>query len=634
MRESGSTTRDGHGRNDQPMSFGVLGPVLVHAGGRDLTPTRSRLRELLALLLVRPNTAVSSGALIRELYADRPPDTAVTALQVHVSQLRKVLLPGGDPQQRLRTVRGGYLLRLGPDELDLHRFEALAAGGDRLVAAGRPARAAVVLREALQLWRGPALADATSPVLVEVFAPRAAARRLAVLESCFQAELNAGASGALVPELRSLVAEHPLQERLRGQLILALYRAGRQADALAELEELRVQLRTDLHCAPCAELQTLHQRILAADPELRGHRHISVSRRRHGIAPAQLPGCAPRLIGRDGASATLLGAFDTDRVPRGVIGGGAGTGTTALTLSVAHRIRDRFPDGQLFARVGGTATPAAVFGSFLVALGHRPDALPRGPGRRAARLLAELADRSVLLVLDDVPAGWGTEALAALPPGSALLANSAGTLPELGPAARRVRIGPLSQPDALALLAAGLGAPRIRQEIAAAREIVDRCGRLPLALRIVAARAAGRQHWTLRTIVAKMSAPAGLLAELVAGDLCVRESLLRRYERCDDAQRRAFRLLAAEGPERDAPAAPLSTGPEVGTSAASALADTGLLDIAEITTGATGYRMSPVYAALAAELLAGDAPAGRVGDAGGVRVRTCTVDPAEGQRRP
>ncbi len=595
------------------MSFGVLGPVLVRAGDRDVTPTRSRLRELLALLLMRANAAVSSAALIHELYGDRPPDTAVTALQVHVSQLRKALLPGGVSQQRLRTVCGGYLLQVEPDELDLHRFEALASEGSRLVAAGGAARAAAVLRAALQLWRGPALADVSSPVLVQVFGPRAEARRLEVLESRIEAELTAGASDALVPELRNLVAEHPLQERLRSQLILVLYRAGRQADALAEYADFRLLLRTELRCTPSAELQELHQRILASDPELRGRRPAVVVRRRAGIAPAQLPACAPQLVGRDGASATLLGAFDTDRAPCCVVVGGAGTGTTALTLSVAHRVPDRFPDGQLFTRVDGVATPADVFGSFLVALGHRPDALPGGPGRRAARLLAELVDRKVLLVLDDVPTGWGVEAIAGLPPGSALLVSSPGRLPELGSAARRVRIGPLSQPDALALLAAGLGATRVRREIAAAREIVDRCGRLPLAVRIVAARAVGRPHWTLGAFARRLSAPSGLLGELVAGDLCVRESLLRRYQSCDDAQRRAFRLLArrpaSETPELDGSSSALPPlRPDADMSAASALADTGLLEIADTAMDATGYRMPTVCAALAAELLAAEHP--------------------------
>lgn len=587
------------------LRFGVLGPVQITCAGDDLTPSRSRLRGLLSLLLVRANTPVSSGVLIHELYGDRPPATAATALQVHVSHLRKAVFGECSrlsSSQRLRTVRGGYLMRVGADELDLFRFESLAAEADLAMAGGNPARAAATFRVALGLWRGPALADAVAPVLVEVFAPWAEGRRLDVLQRRITADMEAGPSAALIPELRSLVDEHPFVERLRAQLILAFYRAGRQADALAEYADLLALLRVEMQCAPSAELQQLHQQMLVSDPALHGGRHIAAVRTRPRIPPAQLPRDAAPLHGRDAVVEELLGAL-TGGQQRCVVRGCPGSGTSAVTLAVAHQVRHRFPDGQLFAGIDAGTTPCDVFGSFLGALGHEGAALPLGLADRARALTAELAKRRVLIVLDDVPVGWGDAALAALtrlPPGCAMLANSAGSLPELGSGCR-VRLGPLPEVAALEVLAAGIGRYKVAREISAAKEIVQRCGRMPLAIRIIAARAAGRPHWTLRGIARRLSGP-GLLDELVAGDVGVRESLLRRYRRCNDRQRSAFRSLAHLATRRTTgPGAGISVlpGVHIESIAAAAIATTGLLERA---VDGPGYVLSPLCAALAVEL--------------------------------
>lgn len=610
MQHNGTQTntvdeRGATARGPSSIRFGVLGPVQVSCGGSDRTPSRSRLRGLLALLLVRANTPVSSGVLIHELYGDRPPATAATALQVHVSHLRKAVFeecPRIGSQHRLRTVRGGYQLRVEPDELDLFRFEALAAEGDRAMAGGNPARAAATFRAALALWRGPALADTVAPVLVEVFAPWADARRLDVVARRIAADMGAGPSAPLVPELRSLVNAHPFVERLRAQLILALYRAGRQADALAEYAELNTLLRTEMHCTPSAELQQLHQQILVSDPALRGGRQIAAVRARRHIAPAQLPRDAAPLHGRDAVIEELLGAL-TSGQQRCVVRGGPGSGTSAVTLSAAHQVRHRFPDGQLFAAIEARTTPADVLGSFLGALGHPSATMPVGSVERARLLATDLAARRVLIVLDDVPAGWGDTVLAALadlPPGCAVVANSPGPLRELGPGCR-VRLGPLSETAALDVLAAGIGRYKVTREIAAAKEIVQRCGRMPLAIRIIAARAASRPHWSLRTVARRLAGP-GLLDELVAGDVGVRESLLRRYRRCRGIERRAFRSLGHLAALRAAePGADIGVAPgvHIGPGAAAAIAATGLLELAG---DGPGYVLPPLCAALAVEL--------------------------------
>ncbi len=600
--------------------FGVLGPVELRVGDRDSTPSRSRLRELLALLLVRAGQPVRSSVLIAELYGGRPPDTASTALQVHVSQLRKVLAAAGDPVRRLGTVPAGYVIRVAPDELDLRRFERLAAVGERLLADGSAVRAAAVLRDALRIWRGPALADATSPSLVEVHGPRAEARRLQVLEARIRADLAAGAGSSLVPELRNLVSAHPLREALRAHLVLALYQGGQQADALGELAGYRAVLAAELGARPGPAMAALQRRILEGDPQLRPRVAIVAAPPiRSPVAPAQLPPC-PELIGREVGSAALLAAFDAP-APVALAVGGAGTGTTALIVSVAHRVRDRFPDGQFFVRVGARARAVDVLGSFLGSLGVPAGDVPDDLPGRAARLRDELAGRRVLVVLDDVPAGWGVGALVDLPAGSALLMSAPGSLPELGDRVRRVPVGPLDRAEALALLTTVLGEARVAAEPAAAAEIVEWCGRLPLALRTIAARAAGRPHWTLRAVAARLASPSGLLAELVAGDLCVRESLLRRYEACDEDQRSAFRRLARlTGPEQVGERVERVEGVAAADRRAlAALAGTGLLDIVEVAAGAAGYRMSSVCAALAAELFGpGTGPAGPGSAAQGV----------------
>lgn len=586
----------------------MLGPVLVSVAGRECTPTRSRLRELLALLLIRAGTPVSSGSLIGELYGNHPPDTATTALQVHVSQLRKVLAPGvavQDPRQRLRTHPGGYLLRVEDGELDVHHFESLADRGVRELAGGNARAASSTLRHALELWRGPAVADATAPALAEVFAPWANARRLVVLEHRIEAELADGAGAHLVGELQSLVTTHPLRERFCGHLMVALYRAGRQADALAVYQASRHRLRAMVNCPPSEELRALHDRILAADPAL-GARHGTAPVRRPVIAPAQLPSCSGALVGRSRPVQVLTDALRAPEPSMCIVSGSPGTGTTTVALHVAHQVRARFPDGQLYARWRPDTEPGQVLGAFLVALGHDPDRLPENVAERGQLFRDALARRRMLVVLDDA----GSERLVRLlcpgTPESRMLLTAPGPLTGLGPA-RRVQLGAMAEPDALALLAARTGAARVEREPTAARDLVRRCGHLPLAVRIAAARIAVRPHWTLRMMAERLSRPGALLAELVAGDLTVRGSLLRRYRGCDRQQRRAFRLLGVlphrDGPIRGIPqsavTALLGAGPAAGAAAAAGLATAGLLE-----RKANCYWLSPPLAELSAELLA------------------------------
>ena len=253
------------------VEFRILGPLEVWREGQPLRIGAAKQRALLAILLLHANRVVSRDRLIDELWGEKPPPTAPTALRVHVSELRKALEPersGGDPARVIRSVEPGYQIELEPDELDLFRFERLTEEAGRSLGEGDPASALAQLREALALWRGPALDDFT----YEPFAQSAIARleelRLVAVERRIEAELSLGGAVELVPELEGLVADYPLRERLRGQLMLALYRSGRQGDALSAYQNARRTLAGELGIDPSQPLQQLEQAILQQDPAL------------------------------------------------------------------------------------------------------------------------------------------------------------------------------------------------------------------------------------------------------------------------------------------------------------------------------------------------------------------------------
>jgi DNA-binding SARP family transcriptional activator/pimeloyl-ACP methyl ester carboxylesterase len=251
------------------VEFGVLGPLEVTAGGRTLGLAGSRTRAVLAVLLVHANQVVSSDRLIEELWPGHPAGKAADSLQVRISELRKALRSAGEAE-RLATRSPGYLLRVTPGELDARQFEKLAAAGNAALAASDAATAAQRLDQALDLWRGPALAGLEAVPSVRAEAGRLEEERLAALESRAEAMLACGRHRDLIAELETLTTAHPLRERFWSQRMLALYRAGRQADALRAYRELRDILVGELAIEPGPELRELHARILRQDPRLDG----------------------------------------------------------------------------------------------------------------------------------------------------------------------------------------------------------------------------------------------------------------------------------------------------------------------------------------------------------------------------
>jgi len=242
------------------IEFRVLGPLEVARDGQALALGSTKQRALLAIFLLNPNELLTRERLIDALWAERAPPTAGHTLETYVHRLRKTLQAGGDDV--IVTRPGGYLLRLEPNVLDLHRFERLLAEGRAAAEASAPGRAAAKLREALSLWRGRPLADVEYEPSAAEHVARLEELRLDALEERIEADLGSGGGGELVGELETLIAAHPLRERLRGQLMLALYRSGRQADALEVYREARQTLVHELGIEPGRALQELHQAIL------------------------------------------------------------------------------------------------------------------------------------------------------------------------------------------------------------------------------------------------------------------------------------------------------------------------------------------------------------------------------------
>ncbi|MET7373017.1 BTAD domain-containing putative transcriptional regulator [Micromonospora arida] len=364
------------------MRFRILGPTqVVLADGREVSVGGPRLRALLALLLLDAGRVVSAERLIDGLYGEHPPRGAANALQSQVSRLRQALPAEHDP---VEFHPAGYRLAVDPDDVDAYRFERLAEAGRRALVDGDWHRAATVLREALELWRGPALADAIGAAGAPAQAARLDELRLAAIEDRIEADLALGVHGTLIAELRELVVAHPLRERSRGQLMRALAALGRQAEALAEFEDARHTLAEQLGVDPSAELAAVHLAVLRGEER--------------GSAESVLPSQLTTFVGRE-EELKRVGDLLGDRRLVTLTGPG-GAGKTRLAIEAAGRV-----DGEVrFVELAGLADGADVPQAVLSALGLR-DAGLRAPAESSwqttDRLVEALAERRLLLVLDN-----------------------------------------------------------------------------------------------------------------------------------------------------------------------------------------------------------------------------------------
>jgi DNA-binding SARP family transcriptional activator len=512
--------------------FHLLGPFTVTVDGHALPLGGAKQRILLAHLLLNANRLVPPGQLIDTLWPREPPTSATANLQTYVWRLRR-LLPDAD----LRTRGPGYSLHVDPGDVDAHRFTRLVADAARAAQDGSAATALTLLAEAEALWRGDPLEDLPTAPAWDAELGRLAENRLAAVEERLSLQVRLGRHDSAIAELTVLLAEHPYRERLWQQYLLALTGAGRRAEALQAYATARERLVTELGVEPGPELRALQAAILAGEPL-----PVTAPAPPPAASPLrQLPADLPDFTGREDHVAALEAALAAGPAPV-VLTGSPGTGKTALAMHVAHRLADRFPDGQLYVDLAGTGSPrdpAEVLADFLHALGVTGNGVPAGLGQRAALFRSRLAGRRVLLVLDDTATAGQIRPLLPGDAGCAVLVTTRGRLPELA-GAKHVELPVFGEREAERLLAGVAGVDRIVGEPAEAAAIVRCCGYLPLAIRIAGARLAGRQAWSLRTLHDRLADEAGRLSELRVGDLGVRSSFELSLRQLAPPARTAF----------------------------------------------------------------------------------------------
>ncbi|MEU3752377.1 BTAD domain-containing putative transcriptional regulator [Streptomyces olivoreticuli] len=534
----------------------------MHDGSAEVPVGAPRLQAMLTVLLLRARTSVSARELIAAVWGEQAPPGALGSLRTHVFTLRRLLEPGRAPRAAARTLLttgDGYTLRVAPEDVDLTVFELRTAEAGRARAAGRPERARSLLVSALDLWRGRPLAGVPGPY-AEAQRARLEELRLSAVEARWEAEIALGGHDNALGPLRALAAEHPWRERIHELLMTALHHAGRQADALDVHAHVRRALAEELGTRPGPGLDRLQQKILTAVPGRQADGTTGLRAPSGADGPAQLPQDTADFTGRSDEADRLCTALESGRiVALSAISGMGGIGKTALAIHVAHRMRHRFPDGQLYADLRGTdprpAEPMEVLGRFLRVLGVRAGHLPVLPGERAALYRSLLATRRVLVLLDNARDLAQVRDLLPGAPGSAVLLTSRSRLAGLT-GATLVDLRPMAPADALELLTRIVGGRRVSAEPEAAAEVLDACGHLPLALRIVASRLVARPDHTLAETAALLADERRGLGAFRAEGAAVETTFRLGMELLDTEHVRAFQLLALpEVPELGVPAA-------------------------------------------------------------------------------
>jgi DNA-binding SARP family transcriptional activator len=522
------------------MRFGLLGPLQVHDGAATIDVPGARLRVLLAALLIRAGQPVSSDTLAETVWDGSPPDGAAKTLRSHVMRLRRVLGPAAGP--RVVTRYPGYLIEAATGEVDLLGFTALCRDGSAAIRQEQWERASATLDQALALWRGQPLADIPSQTLHRNELPGLEQARLQALEWRAEAQLHLGRHDDLVAGLQELAGRHPLRERFHAQLMLALYRCGRQAEALDAYRAARATVRAELGVEPGAELQRLHQQILSADRSLSpptatqpasspAAGGLSVSSPPARFPLRQLPPATRHFVGRSTELAVLdsllaEGAGTERAVVISAIGGTAGVGKTALAVHWAHQAAGRFPDGQMYVNLRGfdpsgePVPPDAALRGLLTALGVEPQRIPAEADAQASLYRSLLAGRRMLIVADNARDEGQVRPLLPGSQGCLVLVTSRRQLGGLAAAdgAQLINLDLLSDADARDLLARRLGLQRLTAEPEAVAELIGLCARLPLALALVAARAATQHDLPLARLAAELRDSPVRLDALDVGD--------------------------------------------------------------------------------------------------------------------
>ncbi|MEV6767246.1 BTAD domain-containing putative transcriptional regulator [Nocardia sp. NPDC051030] len=575
------------------MRFAVLGPLTAHRGAEALDVGSPQRQAVLAALLLQHNHTATLAQLIDGVWGTEPPARAAGAIRNHIADLRAVLEPdraARTPPEVLVSAGDGYALRLPVGAVDIDTTADTVRRAADAADAGDPARAHALLTSLRPLWRGEPLAGIPGPY-AEAQRARLIERRFAVRRMRIGLDLALGRHAEVVGELASLSAENPLDEGLLAQLMTALSRSGRQAEALEAYADIRRTLIEELGVEPCPDLAALHQQILAADRPAPAPRPAPLLTTR---PPAQLPSDIPDFTGRTDIVEQLmrrLHSHDGQAVTISAVAGMGGIGKTTLAVHVAHQVRGEFPDGQLYVNLDGMgahpAAPDVVLGGFLVALGYAEAELPSALSARSALFRTALADKDILIVLDNAA---GVEQVRPLLPGTAgssVLITSRAALTGL-PGVTPATIDGLTFDESVDLFTRIVGPERVEAEMAAAHRIVDACKGLPLAVRVAATRVAARPQWSLAAVADRVATERSL-HELKAGDVAVETIFRLSYQQLDTELARAFRLVAV--PEvPDLPIAAIAWLLQRGQAEAEQLCET-LVDLNLMQTTASGrYR--------------------------------------------
>jgi DNA-binding SARP family transcriptional activator/tetratricopeptide (TPR) repeat protein len=565
------------------LQFGVLGPLHVTTRASDPPQVISapRLRTVLAALLWRANQPVPVDELADLVWSGAPPAGARDAVRALVMRLRRRL----DQQAAARIVTRapGYAIEVSSEELDASRFERLTRQAGDAIRAGRWADAAPVAAGALCLWRSTPLADVPSDLLRDQWVPALEQLHLRALTCHIEADLHEGRHEQLIPQLHELTARHPLRENFYGQLMLALVRSGRWAEALGVYQQASQALATELGVDPGPELRRLHERVLAGDAGLTAL-PVPVEEDQAGAAqltaaqpaPAlrQLPASVQSFVGRQSEVSRLADLVRQALDPAGTAGtviisaidGMAGVGKTALAVHAAHQVVRQFPDGQLFLDMHGWTegqeprAAAEALEVFLRALGVLPQQVPPGTDERAAMFRQRLAGTRTLIVLDNAASEAQVRPLLPGSAGCLVLVTSRRRLRALDEA-HLLSLDVLPRADAVELFRAVAGPERVPADDPALAEVVELCDRLPLAVRIAAALLRHRSAWTLEYLAGLLRSHSTRISALSDRERNLSAIFDLSYRSLTEAEQLTFRCLGlVSGPDFDAYATATLTG--------------------------------------------------------------------------
>lgn len=545
------------------LEFRILGPLEVAVNGRQLS-LGPRRRLLLAVLLTEVGRVIPVSRLVELMWGSPPPRSAEATLRTHVARMRRGLDSDGT-NAALGTESGGYILNVGPDQVDALRFQQLVDEARRALQTDDPGKALALLDDALGLWRGPAWADIADGLVVVDDAARLESLRRSARGARAEALLMLGRHVETVTELESLLMVDPYDEDLRRLLAIALYRS-RGVEAAARVCRNGIQLLVE-QGLNSPQLQKLHGDVLRHAPYLMAERVAAIETSAHRPIPAsrglsadlgrRVPQEIPRdigdFVGRE-RDLTRLESLLTEHHGPGpaivVVDGAAGTGKSALVIRLAHQLHGRFPDGQLFVDLQGTdgdrepLRPVGALWRFVGALGGFADRRPVDPGEAGGLFRSLVAERKALIVIDDAADAAQIRPLLPGSTSSAVVVTSRRAMTTLE-GTRHHHLGLLTDGEAVALLGRLAGARRVDAEPDQALRIARVCAGLMLAVRVAGARLAARPRWPLRTFADRLAVEAQRLDELQVEDMSVRACLAAslRGLRADPQATRVFRLL-------------------------------------------------------------------------------------------